>query len=331
MSEPEGTPPGGHPVVVYIVGSGRSGSTLLERMLGALPGVVNVGELVATFRNVLGNDELCGCGQAFSRCPFWTAVGTRAFGSGGWDDDVVTDFRRLELEVARQRYFWRNLVPAFRGGQFGAGTRRYSELYGRLYRAILDESGATAVVDASKGLAHALAMAEGGGIDLRLVHLVRDARGVAFSWAKSGVARPQGVVPGATLSTFDTDLTAGRWTLLQTEIALARSRFSGYARLRYEDLVERPAEEVARCMSEVGLPVDPGALGHIEGQAVDLPVSHGLAGNPSRFRVGVQQLRLDEQWRRDMPGWDRTKTTAIALAPLLLYRYLPRDRSQAPA
>ena len=330
MSAPEGVrQTGRHPAVVYIVGSGRSGSTLLERMLGALPDVVNVGELVATFRNVLVNDELCGCGQAFSKCPFWTAVGHRAF--GGWEQDVVTEFRRLELEVGRQRYLWRNLVPVVGGGRFGAGIRRYGELYGGLYRAILAVSGATAVVDASKGLAHTLAMTKGGDIDLRLVHLVRDARGVAFSWAKSGVARPQGVVPGATLSTFDTDLTAGRWTLLQSEIAMARRCFAGYTRLRYEDLVERPAQEVARCMGEIGFPVDAEALGHIEGRTVDLPLSHGLAGNPSRFRIGLQQLRLDEQWRRDMPGWDRTKTTAIALAPLWRYGYVPRERSRASA
>ena len=62
----------------------------------------------------------------------------------------------------------------------------------------------------------------------------------------------------------------------------------------------------------------------IDGSTVDLPVSHGLAGNPSRFKVGPQTLRLDEQWRRDMSPWDRATTTAIAAAPLTRYRYLRR-------
>jgi hypothetical protein len=186
-------------------------------------------------------------------------------------------------------------------------------------------------VDASKGLAHALAMTRGGGIDLRLVHLVRDARGVAFSWAKSGVARPQGVVPGATLSTFDTELTAFRWTVLQVQIAVARRRFAGSTMVRYEDLVDRPSEEVARCLAEIGLPVDRSSLAHIDGRAVDLSASHGLSGNPSRFRHGVQELRLDEQWRRDMSTRDRAKTTTIALAPLGAYGYLSRSRSGASA
>jgi len=44
-------PPG--PPVMYIAGSGRSGSTMLERVLGEMPGFVNVGELIDLFRRPL--------------------------------------------------------------------------------------------------------------------------------------------------------------------------------------------------------------------------------------------------------------------------------------
>jgi hypothetical protein len=64
--------------VVYLGGFGRSGSTLVERMLGAAPGWVNVGELVDLARSVAPGDELCGCGQPFSTCPMWTRVGDLA-------------------------------------------------------------------------------------------------------------------------------------------------------------------------------------------------------------------------------------------------------------
>ena len=75
------------PVIVYIAGSGRSGSTLLERVIGAIPGQVNVGELIDLPRRVAVDDEICGCGEPFSRCPFWTAVGQRAY--GGWDSATL--------------------------------------------------------------------------------------------------------------------------------------------------------------------------------------------------------------------------------------------------
>src|SRR5215470_15851498 len=67
------------PTVVYIAGFGRSGSTLLERALGELPGYVNVGELIDLFRRTGPDGERCGCGEAFTDCAFWTDIGKHAF------------------------------------------------------------------------------------------------------------------------------------------------------------------------------------------------------------------------------------------------------------
>src|SRR5499427_9656408 len=85
--------PSGAPTVVYIAGSGRSGSTMLERVLGEIPGFVNVGELIDLFRHVARHGERCGCGELFADCPFWTSVGKRAF--GGWDTESVAEVRTL--------------------------------------------------------------------------------------------------------------------------------------------------------------------------------------------------------------------------------------------
>ena len=89
------------PTVIYIAGSGRSGSTLLERTLGALPGWVNIGEAIDIPRKVAPLDELCGCGEAFSACPFWSRVG-RTF--GGWNSDWLSSTHALQASVARQRH-----------------------------------------------------------------------------------------------------------------------------------------------------------------------------------------------------------------------------------
>ena len=60
--------------MVYIAGSGRSGSTILDNILGQIGGWASAGELRFLWeRGVLG-DRLCGCGERFSVCPFWTQV-----------------------------------------------------------------------------------------------------------------------------------------------------------------------------------------------------------------------------------------------------------------
>ena len=324
MTEAESTP--ARSTVVYIAGSGRSGSTLLERMVGALPGFVNVGELIDTFRRVVEFDELCGCGRSFSACDFWVRVGDRAF--GGWDVQAGKEVSQLQRDVARQRHLPFLLTPARGGERFREKLHRYGEVYSRLYAAVLAESGARVVVDASKGTAQAVALSHAAGIDLRLVHLVRDARGVAFSWAKAGVNRPQGVNARPTMARFSPQLTAARWIRVQAETSVARRVLTESTLVRYEDLIQDPTAELVRMLAALRLPVDEDALKHIDGRAVDLPLSHGLSGNPSRFKAGPQELRVDEQWRRDMARWDRLSTTTIAAGSLTRYRYLPaRERS----
>jgi hypothetical protein len=63
---PQGSAPDGALTVLYIGGYGRSGSTVLDRVLGALPDAVSVGEIRSIWGAVLREDRLCACGQRFS-------------------------------------------------------------------------------------------------------------------------------------------------------------------------------------------------------------------------------------------------------------------------
>ena len=96
LEQPRSTAP-----VVFIGGFGRSGSTLLERMLGCLDGVVTLGEVGHLWQRGIVNDESCACGQPFSRCPFWSEVGQRAF--GGWTSVDAARVLDLKDKVDRQR------------------------------------------------------------------------------------------------------------------------------------------------------------------------------------------------------------------------------------
>src|SRR5205085_9040571 len=88
--------------VVFLAGLGRSGTTLLERALAELPGVQALGEVNHLWRRSLVDDELCGCGEPFSRCPHWRAVGDRAF--GGWDNVDVSAVEAAQSEAMRLRH-----------------------------------------------------------------------------------------------------------------------------------------------------------------------------------------------------------------------------------
>jgi len=305
--------------VVYIVGAGRSGSTLLERMLGAFPGYVNVGELVGLFHRTVTQDERCGCGQPFSACPFWRAVGEQAL--GGWTPERVAELARLKGRVARQRHLPRLVLPRLATPDQARELARYGEVHERLYRRAAEQAGASVVVDASKGPAPALALRRAPGLDLRVLHLVRDVRGVAHSWSKPDVERPHATQDRHRhMAEFSAARTAGRWLRVEAEALAMTSLARHAATVRYEDLVAEPGPTLQRALGDLGLPV-PAQVDHVRGSVVTLGASHGIGGNPSRFQLGDVRLRVDEAWREHLGRRDRVLATAIGLPALLGHRY----------
>jgi hypothetical protein len=323
---------GGAPCVIYIAGSGRSGSTLLERVLGQLPGFVNVGELIDLFRRVTQRGERCGCGETFTSCPFWVGVGERAF--GGWEDDRLAAVQRLQGRVARQRHMPRLLAMRLAGRGFGADVAAYGAIYASLYQAIAAQARAECVVDASKWPVQALALAR-AGIDVRVVHLVRDVRGVAHSLGKQQLARPHAPDRTEFMWRNAPAGAAARWLACQGQAELLRRSGLPVTRVRYEDFVSQPARTVEAALAELGRSPAPSHLAHIGDGQVVLGRSHGLSGNPSRFSDGEIPVRADEAWRDQMRRRDRIIVTAIGLPLLLRYGWRPRGRpvavSRAPA
>jgi hypothetical protein len=298
-------PPGSAPTVIYIAGSGRSGSTLLERTLGGIPGFVNVGELVDLFRRGASRAERCGCGRPFADCTFWASVGERAF--GGWTDVRVADMHPLQRRVAQQRYLPQLLAMPLAGRRFRADAAKYGACYASVYRAIAAEARAACVVDASKWPVQALALSR-GGIDVRVVHLVRDVRGVAHSHSNRG-KRPAA--------------TAMKWVFHQTQAELLRRCGLPFTRVRFEDFVRQPRRTVEAVLAELGLPCRPPQLEHLGDGHVTLRPSHGIHGHPSRVRHGEITLRTDEVWPERLPRRDRIMVTAITLPFLLRYGWRP--------
>lgn len=311
--------------MLYIVGVGRSGSTLLERMLGAVPGSVNAGELNAIFSRVSTQDQRCGCGRSFSACPFWTEVGTHAF--GGWSE-VTTRMAHLQPRVVRQRH-----VPRMLTGLDAAFQRDLDEYVGvheQLYRSIAAVSGAEVVVDASKSTAQLFALRTLDDLDLRVINLVRDSRGVASSWSKTGIRKPQSD-DGEMMGTYSPRQIAVLWTALQLESSVLGVAAPYSARVRYEDLVSSPRRTLEQALGRVGMPAGQGDLDHVGEDSVTLGASHGVAGSRSRFTEGRVDLRVDDAWRSSLPSGARRVVTAVTLPQLVRYGYVRPGQRAVPA
>ncbi|WP_210649097.1 sulfotransferase [Nocardioides sp. SYSU D00065] len=301
--------------VVYLGGFGRSGSTLVERVLGSVPGWVNVGELVDLARSVAPRDELCGCGRSFSSCPLWNEVGRLAF--GGWSEEVLARIRSSHHASARQRHLPGLLRPR---GEPSAALASLRADYSAIYRAVAEVTGARVVVDASKGPALGQALAGAPGVDLRVLNVVRDPRAVAWSWQRE-VLRPHDVSGTDTMWRIPARRSAAQWSALQLEMELVARAGVPSARLRYEDFVADPVGSVVAASTALGLPVVADELPGTDDGGLVLEPSHGLSGNPSRFRSGTVRLRRDDSWTTDMPAAARAVVTGLTLPLLARYGY----------
>jgi hypothetical protein len=301
--------------VLYVVGLGRSGSTILSNSLGQIPGFFSGGELNFIWRHNVIENRLCGCGRPFRECPVWTKVMDEAF--GGIDGVDPREMMRLQNLGTRTRHIPSMLTE---GGRRTLAERLEKLLlnYGRLYEAIGEVTGSRVIVDSSKEPAHGFAMGMVPGVDFYALHLIRDPRAAAYSWSKKKYQPDTDTKEY--MVRFSPTKSSALWDSWNASAeALWRRTPERYLRIRYEDFVTDPRQSFERILRLVREPdAEPPLVGERE---VKLGVSHTVSGNPNRFETGAVELRTDREWISRMSPRDKALVTALTFPLLKHYGY----------
>lgn len=304
-------------LVAYVAGTGRSGSTLVSNAMGQLPGCLAVGEGRYTWGRGAAANHLCGCGKAFADCPFWTCVmsevraghpGVDAAGIAGRIDARLRTRRVVGMVINRRRG-----LPEIRPSKDDAVIASlYDALTGR------PEAG-HAVVDSSKLPSYARLLESLPGIDVVLVHVVRDPRATAYSWRRAKATRD--AADSATMPRLSVVRSSMIWLVsnLMVQRWWPESR---RVTVRYEDFVEDPARELGRIAAVLGTTVPEGL---VVGSALHLAPTHSVAGNPDRLDAGAVRLRRDDEWRSAMPTIQKWVATLLCAPGLRTFGYRVRS------
>ena len=306
------------PRVVYILGYGRSGSTVLDSILGNHPCAEGVGELYALLRPGWLESQTCACGQPAGQCAFWTEVLHQ------WTARTTPDGRQAyargwrRFEIARSSLLdlvWQQRCPK-------TALRGYLACTRALYQAIAAASGKPVVVDSSKNPARAYAISMIPEVDLRLVHLVRDVRGVAWSQMKT-IRRDAGPGAAQDLPGRPAWRTALGWAATNARADWLRRRVGPdrHCFVRYEDFVADPSATLAQIGRAIDL--DLTALAESVRSGLPLHIGHTIAGNRLRM-AGRVQLRADAEWLHKLSPWNRRICWLLAGWKMRQYGY-PRD------
>ncbi|HET8551786.1 MAG TPA: sulfotransferase [Gammaproteobacteria bacterium] len=274
------------------MGYGRSGSTFLGTALGGHPAVFAAGELSNIVKARKVHKEYCSCGVRSSDCAFWNTVAQH------WNDAVgdcaELDYPAMMNRFERARHGLLHRPPLH---QRGRAWERYANYTRSLFSAIARTSSAETVVDSSKKPARALALSQIEDIDLRVIHLVRDVRGVALSMQKSWRPDPKKGIAVPLAPLRPSQVTA-HWSFVNAQANRVRRRLGARAMLmRYEDLIAAPEAALQQISAFTDMDFVPVVERLSRGGGIE--PGHQIAGNRLRMQSSIQ-LKPDTRWRREL-------------------------------
>jgi len=269
----------------FVVGVGRSGTTLLRLMLdahpevaippetGFLPDVIRACDRGASPQRVL---------ELLQRSRRWDDMGVG-------DDAVLARFRAAPRfdATAAGRAIYLSYAEGKGKPRWGDKTPRYSRMMGEIEDALPEA---------------------------RFVHLIRDGRDIALS--RMRMVSERGEQPP------EAGAVAARWARRIRQARAEGETLGGYLELRYEDLVTDTELSLRRVCELIELDFDPAMLDYhrhaserLTEIARDLPAAEGKRGGgvvSGEHRLAVHALATEPpqreriaRWRTDMSAEDR--------------------------
>jgi len=296
------------PVIINIIGSGRSGSTVLDKALGGHPQHFSLGE-ICNFHQELTANSLCGCGQWIHDCPFWNRIYPEINAQFGID--VLAEPAKFNL------IYEHSLSKQGRGSNLKnsllrvLGLKRendpkvlaWAERTRFLYNRVLAHTGAKVLVDSTKSAGRLLAMRHLlPEFDIRAVHLVRDGRAQITS-SKSTTYTVEVPVGDGTYEkrTFPMERSKSstelidEWYRVNRRMRMLSRVSSGFLTVKHEDFTANPEKELARIAHFAGTSYDPNMLNLARKDA------HMVCGNSSR--LNAKEIKASpETWRTELPA-----------------------------
>ena len=281
--------------IVYIISDNRSGSTLLDQLLGAHEQMISLGEVHHLQAYALQDRSLynpahpleCSCGTVVEKCHFWSQVEEqlrqplrslvlkpRFFES---PDDATSFAKRVRRLV---RFTVADNPQLLRYALIGRllDGRRVAKDSFALYDAIFEQTTARYVIDSSKSRFRFRLLYEYEPDRMCAVVLGRDYRGTVYSRMKRG---------------RDMETSVRTWVRCMRQIDELTQDIPAEQRIRvrYEDLCADPVAELSRICGFLKVDFSDEMLSRPSGNV------HHLGGSPSKFDPDRTKIKLDQSYR----------------------------------
>lgn len=310
-----------NPRLIYVLGRGHSGSTLITAALGNALQIHSAGELNYKLESV------CGCGNNVLDCSFWKEVSEKYDTSQeayAWQSDMAL--------IRRQAVNFRMLLPLL----LGRRTNKFDALKAaneRVLTVISDVSGCENILDASKQPLRALFLARATPTT-KFIHLVRRPEGYLSSYYQRTMHNERVFFLGRyyNQSRFAPLLLvfmAMSWlagNLLSELVRFVAPK--NFIRVRYEDLTANPHQEFTRIGNFLGLDLS-SVIEMVESGEL-MPTGHIIGGNARVRTEKGFRFQPSAGRERDIPWGYKLLARFFSWPLMLVYGYPIFRESDTP-
>ena len=279
--------------LIYILSNGRSGSTILDMLLGSFPGIWTLGEaqLLPLELNVGG---VCGTGETIRDAAFWKdLVDTIRFEE---EDMSVSYFRRTNAHGSHTgAVLRRQLLEMFGGRGEPDRIERYGRLNYEFFARVIQHAEAHGfadrihwLVDASKDPYRLMWLQRSGYFDIRVIHLTKQPPAFVYSTARH---------EGGKISKYMVLRMTLRWIIenaIMKRVCDTCFLPTQVYPLAYETLANDAAQSFRKIGEHFNIDLADYAPHRFREYA-----NYGISGNKSRWENA--QVRLDEKWKTQLP------------------------------
>lgn len=272
--------------IVYISGSGRSGSTLLERLIHSSKGVSALGEFHCLWR-LDEADITCSCATPFKTDSFWQSILKNA----DIDATALAELRALENRVCRTAFIASHQfnIESLRNSP---EVQRFLAIQFRIFEAVADASGSAILVDSSKAGPRAWLMACHPMV--RIIHLYRDPADVILSWRSTKFDPGM----GQEMKRMSVAAAATDWWKVEY-LAKRLGQATPVSRIDYGGLCSSPESTLERVFANLSLTTEPVPAWIDANSVLSKDNYHSLNGNPDRFDKGpIHISKREADWSK---------------------------------
>jgi len=280
--------------IIYIMSDNRSGSTLLDQLLGANPSIMSLGE-VHHLTAYSMNDRsvydpvhplVCSCGDPVTSCEFWLRVEARL---GRPISSLRLRFRlfdRRRHKYAAKRFTKRTvsrilvryprLISTSLFWVIMASRKLAFDSFA-LFDAVFKASSVSYLVDSSKSPRRLRVLYDSQPQRMVVIMLARNYKGTVHSKMKRGKNLEEAV-----------DSWASRMYVMKKTVEDIPE--AQVIRVRYEDLCANPADELRRICDRLDIEFSETMLARPSRDV------HHVGGSPSKFDPDRKGIAIDESY-----------------------------------